>query len=115
MKPLQLVKDTIKDCSNKNDIILDLFGGSGTTMVAAHKTGRTAYLSELDPKYVNVIIRRMLEADDKLKVICNGNDMTAEFSNYEKVDIKTFEEDNKKAKRNKKIKCPKCGFQWSEK
>jgi hypothetical protein len=79
MKPLQLVADAMQDCSNENDIILDLFGGSGSTMVAAHKTGRIAYLSELEPKYVNVIIRRMLSVDSSLKIICNEKDVTEKF------------------------------------
>jgi DNA modification methylase len=79
MKPLQLIADAIQDCSNENDIILDLFGGSGSTMVAAHQTNRTGYLCELSPKYINVIIRRMLQADNTLKVICDGKDMTDVF------------------------------------
>ena len=79
MKPLQLVADAIIDCSNENEIILDLFGGSGSTMVAAHQTNRIAYLSELDPKYVNVIIRRMLKTDETLRVICNSEDVTEKF------------------------------------
>ena len=116
MKPIKLIIDLIKNSSNKNDIILDLFGGSGSTMVASHKTGRVCYMSELDPKYVNVIIRRMLELDSNLKVICNGKEVTNDFLNYEKTDKKTtFIEDkdkDKQYKRNERKKCPKCGFQW---
>jgi DNA modification methylase len=58
VKPLALVKDALLDCTGKGDIILDLFGGSGTTLVAAEKIGRRARLMELDPKYADVIIRR---------------------------------------------------------
>jgi DNA modification methylase len=58
VKPLALVKDALLDCTNKGDIVLDLFGGSGTTLIAAEKTGRRARLMELDPKYADVIIRR---------------------------------------------------------
>jgi DNA modification methylase len=87
MKPIKLVADAIKDCSNENDIILDLFGGSGTTMVASHQTNRVCYMAELDEKYVNVIIRRMLELnknnlDIPLQVICNDKDITDLFINY---------------------------------
>ena len=57
VKPLALVKDAL-DCSAKGEIILDLFGGSGTTLIAAEKTGRRARVMELDPKYADVIIRR---------------------------------------------------------
>jgi hypothetical protein len=47
-----------KDVSKRNGIVLDPFGGSGSTLVAAHKTGRRSYLAELDPIYVDCIIRR---------------------------------------------------------
>jgi DNA methylase len=52
------VGDAIKDVSKRNGIVLDPFGGSGSTLVAAHKTGRRGYLAELDPIYVDCIIRR---------------------------------------------------------
>ena len=58
VKPLALVKDAILDSSNKGDVVLDLFGGSGTTLIAAENTGRRARVMELDPKYADVIIRR---------------------------------------------------------
>lgn len=58
VKPVALVADAIRDCSKRNGIILDAFGGSGTTLIAAHKTGRQARLIELDPIYVDVAIRR---------------------------------------------------------
>jgi len=57
-KPVALVADAIRDCSNHNDIIFDSFGGSGTTLIAAEKTGRRARLIELDPRYVDVTITR---------------------------------------------------------
>jgi DNA modification methylase len=58
VKPVALVADAIRDCSHRDGIVLDCFGGSGTTLVAAHKTGRRGYLIELDPLYVDLIIRR---------------------------------------------------------
>lgn len=58
VKPVALVADAICDCSNRGGIVLDCFGGSGTTLVAAHKTGRRGYLMEIDPAYVDVTIRR---------------------------------------------------------
>jgi DNA modification methylase len=57
-KPLALVSDAIMDCSHRGDIILDPFGGSGTTLIAAEKTGRRGYLIEIDPLYVDVTIKR---------------------------------------------------------
>jgi DNA modification methylase len=58
VKPVALIADLIRDCSRRNGIILDPFGGSGTTMIAAERTGRRARLVELDPLYVDVAIRR---------------------------------------------------------
>src|ERR1700722_5687687 len=57
VKPAALVADAIKDCSKRGDLILDPFGGSGTTMIAAEKTKRRAALIELDPHYGNTLVR----------------------------------------------------------
>jgi DNA modification methylase len=58
MKPVELVERAIRNSSRPGDIVLDPFGGSGTTLIAAEKSGRVARLIELDPKYVDVIVRR---------------------------------------------------------
>ena len=58
VKPVALVADLIRDCSRRNGIILDPFGGSGTTILAAERTGRAARVIELDPLYVDVAVRR---------------------------------------------------------
>jgi DNA modification methylase len=58
MKPVELVERAIKNSSKTRDIVLDLFGGSGTTLIACEKTNRQARLVELDPKYVDVIVKR---------------------------------------------------------
>jgi len=58
VKPVALVADAILDCSKRKGIVLDAFAGSGTTLVAAHKTGRRGYGIELDPLYCDVIVRR---------------------------------------------------------
>ncbi|MGE0665825.1 MAG: site-specific DNA-methyltransferase [Sphingomonadales bacterium] len=58
VKPVAMVMDAIRDVSHRNHIVLDVFGGSGTTLIAAEKTGRRARLLELDPVYCDVIIRR---------------------------------------------------------
>lgn len=58
VKPVALVADAIKDVSNRNGVVLDVFGGSGSTLIAAHKTGRRAYLCEIDPLYCDQIVRR---------------------------------------------------------
>jgi DNA modification methylase len=61
VKPVALVADAIRDCSRRKGIILDPFAGSGTTIIAAEKTGRAARAMELDPMYVDVVIRRWQE------------------------------------------------------
>ncbi|MCJ9707555.1 site-specific DNA-methyltransferase [Bordetella hinzii] len=58
MKPVELVERAIRNSSRPGDVVLDPFGGSGTTLIAAEKTGRVARLIELDPKYADVIVRR---------------------------------------------------------
>lgn len=62
VKPAEMIVDVLKDASNRGDIVLDPFGGSGTTLVAADKCGRTARLLELDPLYCDVILRRFRAA-----------------------------------------------------
>ena len=61
MKPVELVERAIMNSSKTRDIVLDLFGGSGTTLIACEKTGRQARLMELDPKFVDVIVKRWEE------------------------------------------------------
>jgi DNA modification methylase len=64
VKPVGLVSDLFRDCSRRNGISLDPFGGSGTTILAAERTGRVARVIELDPLYVDVAIRRCERAAD---------------------------------------------------
>jgi DNA modification methylase len=58
MKPVELVERAIRNSSTRGNVVLDPFGGSGTTLIAAEKSGRNARLIELDPKYADVIVRR---------------------------------------------------------
>jgi len=58
VKPVALVADAIKDCSQRGGIVLDPFLGSGTTVIAAERTGRRARGIEIDPVYVDVAIKR---------------------------------------------------------
>ncbi|MCJ2011939.1 ParB N-terminal domain-containing protein [Methylobacterium sp. J-076] len=75
VKPVQLIADAIKDVSARGGIVLDLFGGSGSTVIAAHKTGRRGYLCELDPVYCDRIIRRWEDlAGDEAALIACGFD-----------------------------------------
>ena len=57
-KPVELLEKPIKHASKQDDIVMDLFGGSGSTLIACEKTNRICYMSELDEKYCDVIIKR---------------------------------------------------------
>ena len=72
MKPIPLIENAINNSSKEGMKILDLFLGSGSTMVASHQLNRKCYGMELDPKYCQVIVDRMLKLDPTLKVKRNG-------------------------------------------
>lgn len=69
VKPVAMVADAIRDVSHRGEIVLDAFGGSGTTLIAAHRTGRRARLLELDPLYCDVICRRWAAASGEAAVL----------------------------------------------
>lgn len=75
VKPVALVADAIRDVTRRGDIVLDGFGGSGTTLIAAERTGRVARLIELDPLYCDVICRRF-EAQTGQPARLVGTDQT---------------------------------------
>ena len=58
IKPIKIISDKVQICSNKNGIVVDLFGGSGSTLIACEQLNRKCYMCELEPKYVDVIIDR---------------------------------------------------------
>jgi DNA modification methylase len=58
VKPVALVADAIRDCSRRGEIVLDVFGGSGSTLIAAESCGRVSRLLEYDPIYCDTIVRR---------------------------------------------------------
>jgi len=73
-KPVKLSAMAIENVTTKNNLVLDLFFGSGSTMVASHQLNRICYGMELDPKYCQVIIDRMQKLDPSLIVKINGKD-----------------------------------------
>lgn len=83
-KPIELIEPIIGFASGKNQIILDLFGGSGSTLIACEKTNRKCFMSELDPQYIDVIIKRFIKYANKpvYRIEESGNkiDVTKDFS-----------------------------------
>jgi DNA modification methylase len=77
MKPVELIERAIRNSSKNRDIVLDLFGGSGTTLIAAERIGRSARLMELDPRYVDVIVARWQDYTGN-KAVLGGEDRTFE-------------------------------------
>ena len=73
VKPVAMVKDALKDCSHRGDIVLDPFGGSGTTMIAAEATGRRARLIEIDPLYCDTIVERWQHYTGKTAYLAETN------------------------------------------
>lgn len=61
MKPVELVQRAIENSSKRGNFVLDQFGGSGTTLIACENAGRTCFMMELDPKYVDVIVKRYVD------------------------------------------------------
>jgi DNA modification methylase len=74
VKPTRLVADAIKDCSRRGNVVLDPFGGSGTTLIAAEKTGRSARLIEYDPAYCDTIVRRFERVTGKQAILLATNE-----------------------------------------
>lgn len=89
MKPIDLIKYPIGNSSKKGDVVLDLFGGSGSTLIASDTLSRKSYLMELDPRYVDVIVKRYINHKDNdgedVYLLRNGsiipfNEIQSEFN-----------------------------------
>ena len=76
MKPIELIANEMQISSNENSLVIDFFLGSGSTMVASHQLKRKCYGMELDPKYCQVIVDRMVKLDPTLEVKRNGQKYT---------------------------------------
>ena len=74
VKPVALVIDALRDCSHRGGIVLDPFGGSGTTMIAAERTGRRARLIEFDPLYCDLIVNRWQTLTGKVARLTETNE-----------------------------------------
>ena len=82
MKPIPLLAYPIKNSSAPNAVVLDTFGGSGSTLIACEETDRICYTMELDPRYASVIVERfrMHESEDTGRIRClrDGKELTYE-------------------------------------
>ena len=78
MKPIPLLAYPIKNSSAPNGVVMDLFGGSGSTLMACEQTDRICRMMELDPRYASVIVQRYVESvgSDGVKVIRDGQEMS---------------------------------------
>lgn len=65
VKPVALIADAIRDCSRRGEVVLDAFGGSGSTLIATEKTERSVRLIEYDPLYCDTIVRRWQQLTGK--------------------------------------------------
>ena len=74
MKPVRLIANAILNSTKENDIVFDGFGGSGSTMCASEQTKRKSFLCELDPKYCQVIVDRMIKLDPTIVIKKNGHE-----------------------------------------
>ena len=72
VKPIAMIADAIRDCSNRGDLVLDPFSGSGTTLIAAHKTGRRGAAIEIDPLYCDTTLRRLAAASGQGAIHADG-------------------------------------------
>jgi DNA modification methylase len=80
VKPTALVADAIRDATQRGEIVLDAFLGSGTTILAAERTGRTGYGVEIEPRYVDVAIRRWETFTDKTATLAATGETAAEVA-----------------------------------
>ena len=81
MKPVALFEYQMLNNTKGGDLVLDSFGGSGTTLIAAEKNGRTALLMELDPRYCDVIVKRWQEFTGKQAIHADTGKPFAEVTN----------------------------------
>ena len=91
MKPVRLLARLVRNSSKPGQIVLDTFGGSGSTMITCEQLGRRSYTMELDPKYADVIVDRYFQfvgTADEITVVREGK----EYS-YEEITSGTWDED----------------------
>ena len=78
MKPVELCQRAVQNSSKPNDIVLDLFGGSGSTLIACEQTNRKCRMMEFEPKYCDVILKRFMSLNPNAKILRNGEEFIIE-------------------------------------
>ncbi len=104
MKPVELVQRAIENSSKTRDIVLDCFGGSGSTLIACEKTGRSARLLELDPRYCDVIVRRWQEFTGKNAVLLDTGESFTSIEGGRHVETSTEDSPDLLPKRSRSAK-----------
>jgi DNA modification methylase len=97
VKPWSLVADFVRDCSRRGGIVLDPFGGSGTTLIAAERTGRKARLIELEPRYCDVTIRRWQKLTSKDAVLAETGET------FNELEARLLEDDDGRGEANQSL------------
>ena len=90
VKPVALVADLMRDCSHRGDLVLDPFSGSGTTLIAAHKTGRRGAAIEIDPLYCDTGLRRLAQASGLAIVHADGRSFEEVAADRRRADEQAF-------------------------
>jgi DNA modification methylase len=86
VKPAAMCADAILDLTNLGDIVLDPFLGSGSTLIAAHGAGRTCFGIELDPRYVDVVIKRFREVFGRTAILESTGEVFDKVAQRRKAD-----------------------------
>jgi DNA modification methylase len=86
VKPVPMIMDAIRDTSRRGEIVLDAFGGSGSTLIAAEKTKRRARLIEFEPRYCEVTIRRWERLTGKEAVLASSDETFVEVCAWHEAD-----------------------------
>lgn len=86
MKPVELINQMLRNSTRQGDIVLDMFGGSGSTLIACEMLGRQARLLELDPRFVDVIVKRWQEFTGKTAVLAGDDKTFDEVSEWRRED-----------------------------
>jgi DNA modification methylase len=92
-KPVALVADAILDASKRNGIVLDAFAGSGTTLIAAERTGRRGYGIEIDPLYVDAVIQRFEATYGIEAVLAESGDRFDDVSRRRAAEMETSDDE----------------------